>query len=182
MMDDITPEELHNLLIVDGKDGSLVWRARARDKFPTNRAFNTWNSRYAGNQALNCTSPHGYNIGGIHGKNYRAHRVIWAMVHGEWPDSQLDHINRDKADNRISNLRLASNTQNNANRTPLLGSTSKYLGVTWHKLRGKWQAGIVSRTKRTHLGLFEQEEDAALAYNFAALEIHGEYANYNKAN
>ena len=90
----------------------------------------------------------------------------------------VDHKNGNGLDNRRSNIRLCSQRQNQWNRQGIHGE-SHYLGVNWHKQRSKWVAKIRINYKRLHLGLFEREEDAALAYNAAAIKYHGEFARLN---
>lgn len=113
----------------------------------------------------------------VHGTRYPAHRVAWALYYGEWPKGSLDHINRDKHDNRIDNLRLATAAQNARNTTSRQNSTSKYLGVS--AFRGKWRASIGSGGQVMQLGDFDDEKDAALAYDCAAVMLHREFAAPN---
>lgn len=112
-------------------------------------------------------------------KNYLAHRLAWFIYHGMWPKDQIDHINNIRSDNRIVNLREATNSENQANRKIREGGASKYKGVSWHKGAKKWQALIEVNRKQTYLGQYDLEEEAALAYNKAALEYFGEFAKIN---
>lgn len=113
------------------------------------------------------------NVG--RGGLYKAHRLAWLYVYGEWPKNQLDHIDRDKKNNRISNLREATNSQNQQN-TPKYKTKalvrSKYKGVSFHNKTKKWQAEIQIEKKRFYLGLFSCEEDAAMAYLEAKKNAH----------
>jgi len=93
---------------------------------------------------------------------------------------EVDHINGDGLDNRRCNIRLASSRQNKMNtRKRQCSSTSIYKGVHWSSVKDKWQARIRIDGKKTHLGFFADEEEAARAYNIAALNHHGEYARIN---
>ena len=92
---------------------------------------------------------------------------------------QVDHIDRNKLNNHISNLRWATCSENLGNQLSRKGSTSKYKGVYFHKSRGKWMARIKVNGKRKYLGRFKYEKEAALAYNKAAKEIYGEFALLN---
>lgn len=96
------------------------------------------------------------------------------------PDRHLDHINREKLDNRKSNLRFCTDAENNLNKAPRKGCASKYKGVWWSKERKKWVAEIKRGEKRIRLGRFICEKAAALAYNKAASDLHGEYAYLNE--
>jgi hypothetical protein len=107
--------------------------------------------------------------------SYWAHRVVWLLHHGDWPVSDIDHINGDRSDNKIENLRLASRSENNINRPAVSG----YKGVRYHKPSGKWQARITKEYKEKHLGLFETEIEAAKAYDEAAKVLHGGFATLN---
>ena len=91
-----------------------------------------------------------------------------------------DHINHNGLDNRRSNLRAATTAQNNHNQRPQIGTSSRFKGVTWHKQIKKWQAAIKIDGRCVYLGVFLSEEEAALAYNAAALDAYGEYAYLNE--
>ena len=97
-------------------------------------------------------------------------------VHGCWPPHEIDHINRNRADNRLSNLRLATSQENKGNTRILASNKSGMKGVYWHKLRGKWAACISVNNANTHLGLFASKEEASAASRKAAAEHFGEYA------
>lgn len=119
---EIVPAEiLPEIFDLDMQTGSLHWRVRPVDHFPADgkktqaaRAA-MWNGKYAGRRALTTRDPRGYLFGAIAGKNVYAHRVICAMVNGVWPEGEVDHINRDKTDNRPSNLRVVSHSENRLN-------------------------------------------------------------------
>lgn len=108
--------------------------------------------------------------------NYMAHRLAWYYVTGKWPTSDVDHINCDRSDNRWSNLRLATPTQNAGNKRSRPGSSSTFKGVTWHAQCKKWQAQIECDGRAHYLGLHETEEAASLAYQEAAARLFGEFA------
>jgi|SRR5690606_5995401 len=94
------------------------------------------------------------------------------------PGMQVDHINGDRLDNRRCNLRIVTNQQNSFNRQPQK-ATSQYKGVGWYKPYQKWRAKIKINGKTKHLGYFDDEKEAALAYDRAARELFGEYAKTN---
>lgn len=109
------------------------------------------------------------------GKTVSVHRMAWAIFHGEInPLLEIDHINGNRLDNRISNLRLVTGSQNNWNRTAIRnGNTaSNVIGVSWSKRRNKWQAAITKNYKTRHLGYFHSIPEAKAAYELAKAELH----------
>jgi hypothetical protein len=103
------------------------------------------------------------------------HRVIM----GDPKGFETDHINGNGLDNRKRNLRIATRNQNMANQRPQKNTSSRYKGVSWEKRRSKWQAYIETKGHKRHLGYFDNEIDAAKAYNTAASLIFGEFARLN---
>jgi hypothetical protein len=114
----------------------------------------------------------GYVVIWIDQYRYLAHRLAWFYVYGKWPNKELDHRNGSRADNRIANLREATNPENSQNRSIRSDSTSGYPGVTWQKSRGKWQAKIGFAGTRRHLGLYDTPELAFDAYRRAKAQFH----------
>jgi hypothetical protein len=108
-------------------------------------------------------------------KVYRMHRLILGFPEG----MSVDHINHDTLDNRKINLRICTHAQNMKNQTSQVGS-SIYKGVCFNKEQKKWRAAITASGKRVYLGDFKTQEAAAIAYNKAAAELHGEFACLNK--
>lgn len=104
------------------------------------------------------------------------HRLIMGATS---PDIFIDHKDQNGLNNQVSNLRICSHQQNCKNRRSVRGSSSKFLGVHFSKAANKWKAEICVNGKNKYLGLFTNEYDAAIAYNRAATEHHGEYANLN---
>lgn len=146
--------------------------------FPTQRAFSTWNARYAGAEAFTYTDANGYRHGRILGKPYLAHRVIWAMTHGRWPEVHVDHKHGDPANNRPDNLRAATRSENNRNMRPRDG-TSRFKGVCFCKQTGRWMAQSKVGKEQIWLGRHDSEEEAAMAYDAFAADRFGEFARLN---
>ena len=105
----------------------------------------------------------GYLLIQLQSRKYQAHRLAWLHTYGVWPKGQIDHINRIRADNRISNLRDVSHKQNGQNASKPSNNTSGHPGVSWHKQSSKWQAKITHNQKPIYLGLFESLEEAVAA-------------------
>lgn len=163
----ISPSRLHELLHYDPNTGKLFW-------LDVPAVY----QRVRGKEAFTSVGAGGYRVGRVEGGFYLAHRVIWAMQTGRWPEEVVDHINHNKLDNSWSNLRSASISQNTANRKIGLG-LSKFVGVTKRKDTGRWVAQIKRNGRHISLGCFDSEVEAATAYNKAALEVHGEFAHIN---
>ena len=154
------------------KTGEFRWKERPREHFETQRVWKIWNGRHPGAVAGRVNN--GYREIGIKNIRYLAHRLAWLYVHGEWPQHQIDHIDGDKLNNLIANLRLATNSQNGANRGAPADNTSGYKGVSRAKQR--WRAVISVKGRYRHLGTFGTAEEAYAAYCKAARELHGEFA------
>lgn len=112
----------------------------------------------------------------VNQRTFCMHREILGL---EFNDNAIvDHINRNRLDNRKTNLRICTPQENALNRTPIL-ATSKYNGVSWDKVAKKWRAQITIERKTQNLGRFKQEELAALAYDMVAIRQFGNFAQLN---
>ena len=118
----------------------------------------------------------GYVLITVDGRRYRAHHLAWLHVYGVWPASRLDHRDLSRANNRIRNLRLATGSQNQANRGKQANNTSGYKGVYWIARENKWLAKIVRHGRQFHIGLFDDPRAAHAAYCKKARDLHGEFA------
>lgn len=118
----------------------------------------------------------GYRKIRIDGSRYLAHRLAWLYVHGKWPEADIDHINGQRSANRISNLREATRSQNNANSRRSRANTSGVKGVHWCREKGRWRAYIRVNRTRKFLGSFDVLDEARAAYEQAAHEHFGEFA------
>lgn len=160
---DISQDYLHSILHYDPMTGEFVWRA--------NRGGKACAGSIAGTIKDN-----GYVTISVNSRRYYAHRLAWLYIHGVWPCHQLDHIDGDKTNNTIMNLREATHSQNNACRPHNVGVTG-LRGVT--PLRNRYIAQIKFSRKRIHLGVFDTPEEAHAAYCKAAQELHGEFARHS---
>jgi len=153
--------------------GELFWNERPVGHFPDERAKKSWNTKYAGKRAG--TVNHGYLIINLNGFFYRAHKIIFLIEHGIYAEV-IDHINGDRLDNRICNLRQVTHSQNMMNRPTQKNNKSGLKGVSLHP-GGLWRARIWVKRKEYFLGFFKTKELAFEAYCEAAKTYHGEYAN-----
>ena len=161
----ISQKTLKRLLDYDPNSGAFTRKVRTANRVQIG-------------DAAGCTNKNGYVQIQVGGKLHLAHRLAFIFMTGSCPQ-EVDHKNGIRDDNRWANLRPATTSQNQMNRRSLKGSSSRYLGVSWHKLRGKWHANIHVDGKKKHLGSFSDEDDAARAYDTAARKHFGEYANLN---
>jgi hypothetical protein len=125
------------------------------------------------------TMANGYRYIQIGKKNYRAHRIVWLYVYGHFPTSHIDHINGDRADNRIENLREASNSENMMNQGVSARNKSGYLGITWSQIRNRWCVGVKVLGKSKNVGRFLNLDDAISARDRAYIE-YGFHENHGK--
>ena len=161
----ITQERLHEVISYDKDTGHFTWLKSGRGVRPGRRAGSI--------------DIRGYEHVRVEGITYKAHRLAWLYAHGCLPEGQIDHINGICSDNRLCNLRLATNAQNQRNRPLFRNSSTGVKGVSWNKGRGRYEAYIKVDGKRKHLGLFDCVEEAACAYRKAAEEFHGDYARFS---
>jgi hypothetical protein len=113
----------------------------------------------------------------VNGREYKAHRLIWLLVHKAWPENQIDHIDGNGLNNRIENLRDVTNAENARNRKKQKNNESGHTGV--RRERGKWRAVIEVSGREIYLGLFINLEEAVAARK-AAEAKYGFHANHGK--
>jgi len=170
---------LRLLLDPDFDSGEMTWRERPLSMFLSLRACMAWNGRNAGAKAFKSMSTAGYYSGRIFRGSYFAHRVIWAMVNDRHPTTFIDHINGDRLDNRPSNLREATPSQNGFNSRLPITNTSGFKGAFQVRSNGRWYAKIEIDGKQKYLGSHATAEDAARAYDAAARAARGDFARTN---
>ena len=161
----LTPERLRELLSYDPLTGVFTWNVRRSQRAE------------AGAQA-GSEKARGYVEIKIDGRLYKAHRLAFMWMTGEFPPEHVDHINGQKADNRWCNLRPATRSQNLCNQQQHRGSASGLKGAFWDAGKGRWFSAVRVRGSRFDLGYFDSAEDAHAAYCAAAKRLHGDYANF----
>lgn len=156
-------EELQKVLSYDPETGVFIWRCSK-------------GTQREDSVAGSINSSLGYRIIQLNGVRWYAHRLAWLFATGEDPGNlTVDHINRDRRDNRLVNLRLATHTQQNVNQGLASNNKSGFRGVSWSKVNNKWLASIAINGKGKHLGYFATKEEAAEAYQKAAADYFGEF-------
>lgn len=125
-----------------------------------------------GDEATHATA-NGYQRVGIDGQRYLAHRLAWLYVYGAWPAQHIDHINGDRSDNRIANLRDVPRAVNMQNRRkPQADNKSGYLGVYWERGARKWRSRVQLAGKAYEVGLFDDPAVAHAAYVHKKRQLH----------
>jgi hypothetical protein len=165
----LTVERLREILDYESTTGTFVWRQRAH------RSKYAHNARYIGKPA-GWLNKKGYVYIKIDAHKYRTARLAWLHFYGSWPKLHVDHINGDRADNRIANLREVTPQQNSFNLKGHKDSKSGLKGVYWDEARSKWLSSIFVSGKSVHLGRFDTKQEADAAYRQAAAKLHGAFA------
>lgn len=161
-MSKIRVKDLRELLRYDPGTGNLLWLISRR--------------RIRLGMVAGYLDTDGYVHVTIDRRKYFAHRLIWMLLHGRWPDGELDHKNLIKSDNRLDNLREASHGQNMANKAVRKDSLSGVKGVRFVKKLQRWRAEIKIAGRTRCLGLFDDQDSAHTAFSAAVRERHGEFA------
>lgn len=157
----LTAKRLRELLEYNPATGNFYWKTDLG-----------CHNKYEGLKAGG-VNYHGYVRVAIDGVSYRANRLAWLYMTGDWPSQLIDHVNRNKADDRWENLRLATRSQNRRNAGRAINNTSGLTGVS--PAFGKWRAQISFEGKKKYLGLFTTKEAARAAYVSAAKTLFGEF-------
>lgn len=153
-----TQEELKSIFEYNPESGVVKWKDGV--------------SNMVKGSVAGCINKSGYKIVTIKGKSFRLQRMIWIFMFGYIPSGYfIDHINGNKTDNRLQNLRLATNSQNQQNRPAPKNSSSGYRGVTYHKAVNKWMARICHKGQRKTIGFYDSPEDAYEAYKAEAKNL-----------
>lgn len=161
-------ENLRRCLTYDSFTGIFRWSVEVKNGNVVRRRV--------GDVAGSIDKSNGYRRIRVSKKDYHAHRLAWLFDNGEWPREQIDHINGDRADNRIANLRQCNQSQNNANARKRRDNRSGFKGVCWDKKKRKWKAEAAVDGRRKFLGYFINPLDAHAAYCLVTQAHYGEFA------
>ena len=179
MRDLPTIEEIRELLDYNPDTGDLIWRYRDPSMFKDASKANAWNKRFAGVVAGG-EGVNGYRVVMIRPRLHKAHRLAWAHYYGSWPENMIDHIDGDRKNNSISNLRDVTNSANGKNARISRANKTGVTGVFWREDIQRWSAYITSNRKRTYLGHFVGFDDAVAARK-AAEPQNGFHQNHGRA-
>lgn len=165
-MSTITQKQLKKLLYYTPHTGTFT------------RLISTSNVVKVGDIA-GCLNAQKYYSIRINKKSYLCHRLAWLYIYGYFPKNQIDHINHNRGDNRICNLREVTMQENKRNSPIPSNNTSGTIGVYWHKQRQKWLASIKVNKKQLSLGIYKNKEDAIKARKHAE-KIYKFHKNHGK--
>lgn len=133
-----------------------------------------WKKKAAKNTVLGARAGRRQKFGywevSVLGRLSKAHHITWLLAYKEWPSKNIDHINGDKDDNTVENLRLCDQTENNQNQIAQRSHRVLPIGVSLH--RGKYRARIMLHSAEHHLGVFDTKEEAYAAYLAAKMRLH----------
>ncbi len=170
----VTVEMARRLLDYDPETGVFLWNSRPVIRVPDK----AWNDQWAGKIA-GAIGETGYRTINIKNARCRAHRLAWLHVHGSWPIDHLDHINGQRDDNRIANLRAVTRAENMKNVKMPSTNKSGVVGVLWNKRKHSWRAFITLDHKQRYLGHFKTFDLAVEARKAAEVRL-GFHANHGQ--
>ena len=166
----LEPSWLLELLVYNSRTGLFKWKKRSKKYISTIASRNSWNRRYQGKQA-GSLQKNGYVYITLFGRKFPAHRIAWAMKKGSWPDLVIDHIDGNRSNNTIKNLREVSTKENNKNQRIRINNTSGITGVRFCIDNFGWIAEIGKDGDYITLGIYETVKEAVAARNAAELVL-----------
>lgn len=172
--------KLSDIFYYDCETGRLFWKERSELIDPRSQQRKLFNARFAGKEAFTSKNSDGYFCGKLLGASIKAHAVIWAYCRGEWPDGEIDHIDGDRGNNRIENLRCVDKSTNQRNASLRTDNTSGQVGVSFNKASNRWQARINNNGERVFIGSFVSFEAAVAARKNAEAKL-GYHENHGRA-
>jgi hypothetical protein len=172
--------DFNQLLTYDPDTGYLYWKERRYEDFPNSKPYDVdrWNTKYAGNRAFKKVMSSGYYSGKIFGRVQLAHRVIWKLHNKQWPKGEIDHVDGNKLNNRLYNLRDVSRSKNSRNKALFLNNQSGFPGVFKTK-SGRWRVKINGGSNYVNLGMFDTFEEAVQCRKEAEIK-YGYHENHGR--
>jgi hypothetical protein len=167
-------EYLQECFEYNADTGEVFWKVRPLHHFKNSHAMNIWNSQQS-NKKIDCIK-FGYIVVKINYVIYQLHRIIWKLNTGNEPKELIDHKDGNKLNNRIENLREASQSECKLNNVVRKNNQVGIKGL--HIVRGKYRTTISHNGKQYNLGCFDTIEEASKVHQEASLKYHGEFSNY----
>jgi len=164
-LDGVDQHELMERLHYDPETGDFTWLKSVALRIKPGDAAGYLDKR-------------GYHKIKLNNSGYRAHRLAWLYMTGEWPDGEIDHINNIPSDNRWCNLRCATHRQNSCNTKLRVNNKTGYKGVSFNSRLRKYVAQLRRPSGNSHIGVFDTPEEAHAAYCQEAARRHKAFANY----
>jgi len=177
--EEIDPKMVQRAFRYCPRTGQFWFRERPADWFRSPAVAKSWNARFGGKPVAQTYHQRGYHLLTFRNRKIRAHRAAFACELGHWPYGEVDHINGDPADNRWSNLRVCSHRLNRVNTGGWKNSSSRFVGVSWHRMAGKWMAQYNADGVNHYLGLYDSAMEAARARDAAVRRRFGSWARLN---
>lgn len=165
----LTADQLREVLDYYPSTGMFIWKPRKAGE-----KFNTWAGRRAGCHKKGPS--HDYIVIRINYQLYRAHRLAWLWMTGEWPEFEVDHRDGNGLNNKWRNLRIATSSQSKMNTRKRSDNTTGHKGVWFEKRRNQWIAEVWANGKKHQIGSFPTAEIAKSARDHAARRLHGKFA------
>lgn len=157
---EITAALVREFLNYDPDTGALCWKPRNAKHFASDGDHKRWNTKYAGKPAFRAKAAKGYLGGKMFGTKHVAHRIAWLHYYGEWPKQQIDHLDHNKTNNCIANLRDVNTSQNARNRRK---NGDRVSGVRYQPKTQNWRATLRTQRNFVHLGCFATKDEAISA-------------------
>ncbi|MFQ6183638.1 HNH endonuclease signature motif containing protein [Sinorhizobium meliloti] len=170
--------QVNSVLGYEAESGLLFWKERPRSMFTTEGSWKIWNARFAGKEAFTSFKD-GYKRGCIFYRHVRAHRVAWMLSHGVWPSGEIDHIDGDRANNKLENLRDVPGAENRKNARRPRNNISGVVGVSWRKDTRKWSARVKIGGRVKCLGDFKSFDEAVATRKLAESK-YGFHENHGR--
>ena len=155
----LTVERLREMLDYDPESGVFVWKVSTSNRAPVGSSAGTDHGN-------------GYRVIAIDHCTHYAHHLAWLFIYGEYPNQEMDHIDGNRSNNKISNLRHGTHAQNMQNLSLRATNKSGMTGVSWLKNYGKWEAYITVNYKKINLGYYDDLQEAGAAYLNAKQDLH----------
>lgn len=173
----LPPQSILKECFIVSESGDLIWRRRPKSHFATTRIMNMFNNKLGGKVA-GTSDGQGYLLVSVFGQIYKAHRIIYSIVHGDIPPGyEVDHINGVSEDNRHENLRLATSSENCQNTKRRFTNSSGDKGVYFCKTNKRWIASVM-KCGYTSKKYFKDKQSAVSWVRVTRAGMHGEFHNH----